>query len=53
VSLLDTQNAATWVDAVNRFLETKRDAAPPNARVAPQAPAAEATSAKAELREGR
>jgi hypothetical protein len=31
-------DAANWVAAVNGFLVTKRDAAPPNGRIAPQAP---------------
>src|SRR4029077_8275802 len=30
----DAEDAASWVEAVNRFLETKRDAAVPNAQVA-------------------
>jgi hypothetical protein len=35
----DVEDAATWVEAVNRFLATKRDVVPPNGRVVPQAPA--------------
>jgi hypothetical protein len=35
----DAADAASWVEAVNAFLATKKDAAPPNGRVTPQTPA--------------
>jgi hypothetical protein len=34
----DAIDAANWVEAVNRFLATKKDPATPNGRVVPQAP---------------
>jgi hypothetical protein len=35
----DRVDAVNWVEAVNRFLETKKDSAVANGRIAPQVPA--------------